>query len=206
LTYWLPLVLACDAGEGSPGPSTDGDSTTDTGEEAFGGETPKAGEDSGGEPTCVPESEDDIIQFDAQYENGTKYCPPESCPNAGGGCASPRFAAQTFASAADEDAARCILERLRDRVPGEYRYVETDGELYSYQTRLFVFESGRVVEEHSGSDEFTTTFIVGSGELELPSEFTDCLDRGPSSWAVCLRSAIQPGNGLTLADLSCPAG
>ncbi len=75
---------------------------------------------------------------------------------------------------------------------------------YGYRTELLVFEGGRVVEETSGSDEYTTTFVVDSGELELPSVFESCLEEGPEDWAVCLRSAMAPGNPLTLPELTCP--
>ncbi len=195
----------CDAGDDTPADTaTEGGTTvadgpaTDDGADTTDGETPA------NERTCVPQDDDDLIAFDEAFASDTKYCPPQACANADGGCPTPEFAAQTFASASDENAAQCVLEHLRDRVPGRYAYMETDNELYGYRTDLFVFEGGLVIEQVSGSDESTTTFVVSSGELDPPSDFTTCLDAGSGAWATCLRSAVAPGNPISLGDLSCP--
>ena len=54
-------------------------------------------EGSTGEPTCVPENDNDIAEFDEQYPNGTKYRRVDYCSNIDGGCATTEFNAQTFA-------------------------------------------------------------------------------------------------------------
>jgi len=187
------LCIACDRSDAPPDTE---DGASDTASDTADEEASSIGDSP---PVCVPAADDEPIQYWFQPDDAEHYCGPAPCLGADS-CGEPIF--DDDWAPADDEAARCVIEHLRDRKPGEYAFTETDHNLYSYRTTIAVYEGGLAIEHVFGSGETESSDSVRSGTLRPAQEYADCLADDAPNYAGCMTGLV--GEPVTRAQLTCP--